>query len=189
MDDTGAGSWGSEHGLAEFFGDVPEWLPVLIGEVVILSGLLEARLEMLAATLSMRGQSAAAGRMPEDSIRTCTQALDRLEEDGVADVTDARQLLLDAQNVVRQRNEVVHAVWRPSSRGQVKAARHVRAKRRSSDAEWLDWDDWTRERLQGLAADLGDVLRRMRPVIGIASSWMIQQRARRSALFRAIDPK
>lgn len=163
----------SQQTLEEFFGPVPAWLPTTIGQIVMLSGLLEHRVEGLSALLSSKEQSKVAGQAFSESVRTCRNALDKLEAAGAPDIVETRHVLTDIEKTIGRRNAVVHAVWRPTDAGSLKTARHIRSNQRSASSEWLAWDCWTRERLEELVDDLTAALRAIRPVLGRSGSWMV----------------
>lgn len=161
----------SQQTLAEFFGPVPAWLPATIGQVVMLSALLEQRVEGLAALLSCRDQSEVAGQAFSESVRTCRNALDRLGTAGAPEIVEARRVLTDIEKTIGRRNVVVHAVWRRTDAESLKTAQHIRSKQRPASSEWLAWEHWSRERLEELVDDLVAALRAIRPILGRSGSW------------------
>jgi hypothetical protein len=165
----------SSSPLPRLFGALPDWLPPAIGEVVIVAGLLESRIDALVMSLSEEAQGAHPGKNMGDAIKLSRKRLRELQtvDPGLAESVD--QLLTDIESALARRNEAVHAIWRPGTPTVVKMARHLPRNRRKKDPEsgeerWLDWREINQGQLCELATELAELILRLRGAISATAA-------------------
>lgn len=130
-DSVGSDQWGVP---VRMFGPVEEDFYGLVGRVVLLSTLLEDRLHVFFCALSGAPQSQLAAAPGAILIKQCSRRLDRLPADRRS---EASTVLIEAEEALRRRNEVVHSLW-PFADRSAKSAAGVcpEAARRTLNTEW-----------------------------------------------------
>jgi hypothetical protein len=128
-------------------------LPALIGRVVMLAALLEARVSSLRSGLAQQPEADFAGLQVGTNLTACRKravALDgRLGELGPS-LSELLDRLEDANTL---RNELVHRVWAQAGLREWAGWKPLPARKRDSPA-WTDWRPFSRDQLAGLVDEL-----------------------------------
>jgi hypothetical protein len=128
-------------------------LPALIGRIVTLAALLEARVSSLRSGLAQEPEAEFAGLQIGANLPECRKkavALDgRLGDLGPS----LGQLLDRIENASSLRNELVHRVWAKTGLVEWAGWKPLPARQRDSPA-WTDWRPFSRDQLAGLVDEL-----------------------------------
>ena len=150
------------YGIPEsIFGTLDPELPALIGRIVILSALIESKVDSLASSLSREFQDVTAGRPFAVNLNACRTSLEQLAKDPTREkyIDTTATTLTEVAVALRARHEVAHRVWpHAGSAGWGGWKPTPKARREAESERWTDWRNFTRDEL------LGDVVRLVRLV-------------------------
>jgi hypothetical protein len=128
-------------------------LPALIGRIVMLAALLEARVSSLRSGLAQRPEAEFAGLQIGANLSECRKQAVALEE-RLGELGPLLGQLLDRlEDASRLRNELVHRVWAKAGLMEWAGWKPLPARQRESQA-WTDWRPFSRDQLAGLVDEL-----------------------------------
>jgi uncharacterized protein YbdZ (MbtH family) len=155
--------WSSEpdqYGIpGNTFGNVPEEFYAIVGRVVMLSALIENRYAAIITKLAGKTEADYAGK----PVGELHKIRDRLEQDhGLSERVVAIRSELD--EVLKQRNEIVHSLWPSPSMDLARGWRPVVESKRVESDNHIVWIEHTTEtlrvlinRLVAVKAELGSL--------------------------------
>ncbi len=157
------------------FGFVPDWLPTLIGRVVMLAALTEGKVDALLMNLSGRLQSTYAGKPANGNLELCRMHLRKLGHEDEAFAAKTLQLLDDVDAALKRRNSVVHSLWPDSSVEVARGWRNLPPGQRDdavpgSEAVWTAWVEMDPERFDELVVLFVQLADRLADAIATAGS-------------------
>ena len=104
------------------FGVLPDELPAMIGRVVMLGAVVEEKILQLAWALARVPQTQCRGKQVSDLLKICRRHIDKIDAERTERV---QALLLDVEQAMRRRNDVVHSLWPAPKLGQLWGWRHA----------------------------------------------------------------
>ncbi len=154
------------------FGPVPPRLPTLIGKVVMLAALLEAKIEALTSSVHNATQDAHGGRGFAANSATIRERLSSYEANDVEHAFSAsvRGLLAEIELALDDRNFIVHGVWPRSSDFAWWGWKPRRTKKNQSRPDWIEGRTFTPEQFIGVCEKLVNLLDRTQRAIELAGS-------------------
>ena len=154
------------------FGYVPTMLPTLIGKVVMLAALLETKVEGLASSLDNATQDVHGGQGFAVNSTTIRRRLASYESNPVeATFSDeVRELLVDIEAALTDRNFIVHGVWPKSSDFVWWGWKPKRSKKNSPQPEWIEGRTLTPDEFVETCERLVGLLERIQRAIESAGS-------------------
>lgn len=153
----------------------PDWLPALIGRVVIVAALTEGKVDALLMNLSGRAQNTYAGKPVNGNIDLCRTHLRGLGGDHEALAVKTLELLDDVDAALKRRNAVVHSLWPDNTVEVARGWRNLPPSQREealpgSEAVWTAWVEMDRERFDELIALFVRLVDRLADAIAMAGS-------------------
>lgn len=144
------------------FGPLDPELPALIGRVVMMSALLESKLEALASALGSEPQERYAGKPVSVTVAFVLRRLELYNETEreTSFVEVTRDLLTEVDSLIDLRNSLVHCVWPDAGVSGWNGWRPTHQKRQRGP-ELADWESFTRD---GLIALIGDLVEKIQGV-------------------------
>ena len=94
----------------------------MIGRIAMLGAVVEEKILHLAWALARVPQTQYRGNQVSDLLKICRRHLDRVDAERTARV---QALLVDVEQAMRRRNDVVHSLWPAPKLGQLWGWRHA----------------------------------------------------------------
>ncbi|GAA3734805.1 hypothetical protein GCM10022239_08670 [Leifsonia bigeumensis] len=154
------------------FGYVPPRLPTLIGKVVMLAALLETKIEGLTSSVDNATQDVHGGRGFAVNSTAIKKRLSSYEANPAEQAFSAevRVLLAEIEDVLEDRNFIVHGVWPKSSDFAWWGWKPRRKSKTSSRLDWIEGRTLTPEEFIETCETLVSLLDRTQRAIEMAGS-------------------
>jgi hypothetical protein len=160
---------------ANMFGYVPDWLPAMIGKVVMVAALVEGKVDGLLMNLDSGFQNIHAGKPVMSNIRTCRSRLEYIGERFPQLVATIQPLLVDVEVVLHRRNALVHSLWPDNNDEVARGWRNLPPNQRDeavegSEARWTEWTEIGRHDCTDLLRTLEKLVDRLVEAIAASGS-------------------
>ncbi|MBX3098592.1 MAG: hypothetical protein KF761_03350 [Salinibacterium sp.] len=143
---------------------MPDWLPALIGRVVMVGALTEGK-----------ASNAHAGKPVNGNIELCRTYIRGLGGEYEAFAVKTLELLDEVDAALKRRNAVVHSLWPDNSVEVARGWRNLPPGQREealpgSEAVWTSWVEMDRDRFDHLIVLFAQLVDRLADAIAMAGS-------------------